>query len=168
MSKGVIQVVFVDNSGTSFISDAIHAVEKLGDKGHSSFVPTHCGIIVDNVFREALANGFVETDVHRYPKERLRVFDVDIDNMEAVRAKFTELSGRKYGYRALVNGELYTLFGVKTKGDGEATGDCSEDDTRILRTDKPEFLGDVPADDVTPLVLYEGIEDIGRLRDYVD
>lgn len=164
MSKGIVQVVFVDNRGTGIVSDLISDFEMAGDKEYSAFIPTHCGIIVDSHFREALSNGFVETDVHRYPKERLRVYDVNVDNIEGVQAKFQELSGRKYGYRALVNGMLYTLFKLSTPGDGETTGDCSEDDTRILREGGIDIYGETPADDVTPLLLYKKIEEVGTLR----
>ncbi|MBU2701193.1 hypothetical protein Ga0466249_002307 [Sporomusaceae bacterium BoRhaA] len=161
MSTGTIKIVFVHGSG--FVSETIERVEEFKATVKEGFVPSHCGIIVDDHFREAIANGFVESDVNKYPAEIVRVYELDVSSMEAVRAKFQELSGREYGYRALFNGFLYTIAGIETNGDGEATGDCSEDDTRIIRADRPDFISGIPADDVTPLILMDNIIPIARL-----
>lgn len=161
MSSGTIKVIFVHGSG--LISDTIERVEEFKATVKGGFIPSHCGIIIDNHFREALINGFVESDVNKYPAEIVRAYEIDVFNMEAVRAKFQELSDRPYGFRALLNGFLYTMTGKETNGDGEATGDCSEDDTRIIRADRPDFLSGIPADDVSPEILMLAIEKIGRL-----
>jgi hypothetical protein len=157
-----IKFVFVNNSG--LISDIIKDVERLGKDDGDAFVPSHCGLIVDDHFREALSNGFVETDIHRYSREVVRVYEVDVADefVEAGHKKFEEVTGRPYGYRALVDGFLYTTLGLKFNGDGEATGDCSEDDTIIGRAYGIPLSPDVPADCITPQILYEQVKAIGR------
>ncbi len=161
MTGGTIKVVFVHGAG--LISETIECVEKFKATVKDGFIPSHCGLIVDDTFREALINGFVETDVNRYPAEIVRVYELTVSNMETVRAKFQELSGREYGFRALWNGFLYTMTGKTSEGDGEATGDCSEDDTRIIRADRPDFIPGVPADDVSPEILMEAVAKIARV-----
>jgi hypothetical protein len=47
------------------VSKTIECVEKFKSTVKDGFIPSHCGLIVGNVFREALINGFVESDVNR-------------------------------------------------------------------------------------------------------
>jgi hypothetical protein len=156
---GTIQVVFVHGKG--FISDTIEAVEELRDSVKSGFVPSHCGIIVDGAFKEALIDGFISSQITKYPPEITRIYNVTVPDIESCRAKFEEISGRPYGFRALWNGFVYTMTRHHTNGDGEATGDCSEDDTRILRAGGVNVCPGIPADDVTPLILMEALESMG-------
>lgn len=167
MSKS-IQVVFVHGDG--FISETIENVEKYIGQAKDEFIPSHCGIIIDGKFAEAIAMGFVLQDFNKYPKEITRIVEITIDNPVLIAtgdAKFLELTGRPYGYRALVNGFLYTLTGKTSEGDEEATGDCSEDDTRILRAYGLDILDGIPADDITPYLLFEAVKKIGKLVENV-
>jgi hypothetical protein len=157
---GTIKIVFVHGSG--FVSETIEKVEQLKVTVKDGFIPSHCGIIIDNVFQEAIFEGFIETNVNRYPPEIVRVYELDVPDIDSGKQKFQELTNKPYGYRALVNGFLYTMTGINTDGDGEETGDCSEMDTRIIRACGVDILPNVSADCVTPLILMESIEPIAR------
>ena len=161
----IISVVFV--SGDKWYSKIIKFVESLFTRDRDKFIPSHCGMIVDNHFREALSSGFVETNIDAYDKNKVRIYDLVVKDIEDIKKgdeAFSKVWGRSYGWLALVNGLLYTATGIKTEGDGEFTGDCSEDDTRILRAYGFNILNDVPADDITPYILMQEDEKIGRLR----
>lgn len=163
MSKK-IYVVFV--SSHAWYSEIIKAVESFGSDNKEEFVPSHCGMIVDGNFREALASGFVETNIKSYDSKDMRVYELEVTGealIAAGDAKFNGVWGRSYGWLALLNGCLYTLTGIETEGDGEFTGDCSEDDTRILRAYGFDILNNVPADDITPFLLMKEVEKIGVL-----
>jgi hypothetical protein len=161
----IISVVFIQ--GDKWYSKIIRFVESLFTRNRDRFIPSHCGMIVDNHFREALSSGFVETNIDAYDKSKIRIYDLvvtDLDKIKNGDAAFSKVWGREYGWLALVNGLLYTATGVKTDGDGEFSGDCSEDDTRILRAYGFDILNDVPADDITPYILMQEVEKIGKLR----
>ena len=170
MSK-VIKVVFVH--GTGIFSDTIEAVEELGEiiNGDNGveFVPTHCGLIVDDIFQESLDDGFIGNTIKHYDPKNVRIYDVTIDNEDDIErgdARFKELLGLKYSYRACIAGGAYTIFGMITPGI-EGENDCSGNDTDILRhygldiNNKDENGEDVPASNITPNILIGIISKIG-------
>ena len=159
-------VVFV--SSDAWYSNIIKFVETKGEDT-GEFVPSHCGMVVDGHFREALASGFVETNINSYDKEKVRIYELEVDDehIKTGDEEFNKVWGRPYGWLALVNGMIYTLTGIKTEGDGDFTGDCSEDDTRIIRAYGFDILGDTPADDITPYILMKEVEKIGKLVENV-
>lgn len=171
MSK-IIKVVFTH--GTGLFSRAIETVEQLGEiidgDNDVDFLPTHCGLIVDGVFQEALDDGFIGNTIKHYDAKNVRIYDVVIDNEDDIQrgdARFKELLGTKYSYKACVAGAAYTVFGMIIP-DIEGENDCSGDDTDILRHygldihNKDENGEDVPASSVTPNILIGIIAKIGK------
>jgi len=159
-------VIFI--SSDAWYSEVIKFVESIGDES-KGFVPSHCGMDVSGHFREALSSGFVETNINLYDKNKVRIFELDVPDefIQAGDTEFNKVWGRPYGWLALLNGAIYTLTGIETEGDGEFTGDCSEDDTRILRAYGYDILDSVPADCITPYILYKEVEKIGKLVENV-
>lgn len=163
MSK-VIQVVFVHGIGG--ISPVIEFIEELDNADKDKWTPTHCGLIVDGVFQEALASGFIGNKLERYKPEQLRIYDIVIDDEDKIKAgdaRFKELLGQKYSVKALIDGAAYSVFGLVLTGT-QGENDCSGDDTDILRTYGLDIKGDVPASSITPEILMEVIEQIGTLH----
>lgn len=164
MSK-TIQFVFIQNQGG--ISELIEFVEELDNKDKQKFTPTHCGIIVDGLFQEAITSGFVGNRLDRYPKDYIRIYDVVIENEEDIQrgdAKFKELLGQKYSYKALICGAAYSIFGMILPGtSGE--NDCSGCDTEVGRAYGLDIRNDVPASCITPEILMEIIEQYGTLHE---
>ncbi|WP_432748650.1 hypothetical protein [Pectinatus frisingensis] len=173
MSK-IIKVVFV--KGDSLFSKVIEKVEQLGEDLHGNnnvdFVPSHCGLIVDDQFREALIDGFVGENVRRYDPTNIRIYDVTINDDAAIAAgdtKFNKLLGQKYSISALVCGATYTIFSMII-GNTPNQDDCSGDDTEILRAygldinNKDADGNDVPASSITPNILIGIIAKIGTLE----
>ena len=107
-------VIFI--SSDAWYSEVIKFVESIGD-GSKEFVPSHCGMDVSGHFREALASGFVETNIDSYDKSKVRIFEIEVDDkhVEAGDTEFNKVWGRPYGWLALLSGAIYTLTGIETE-----------------------------------------------------
>jgi hypothetical protein len=174
MSKD-IKVVFTH--GTGLFSGAIEAVEILGEEINGDngvdFVPTHCGLIVDDRFQEALSDGFIGNSIHHYDPKDVRIYTLHISNEDDIKrgdATFARLLGQKYSVKALVCGLVFTVFSMIIPGP-DAENDCSGDDTTVLRDygfniNNTSTDGEpVPASSITPNILIGIIDKIGKLSE---
>jgi len=54
------------------------------------FTPSHCGIIIDNNFREALLSGFIGNTLCNYKPKQLRIYDLEVTDEELIKAGDTK------------------------------------------------------------------------------
>lgn len=171
----IIKVVFTH--GTGLFSGSIEAVELLGEKINGDngvdFIPTHCGLIVDNRFQEALSDGFIGNNIHRYNPKDVRIYTLHVNNEDNIKrgnATFARLLGQKYSIKALVCGLAYTVFSMIIPGP-ENENDCSGDDTTILRdygfdiNNVNGYNEPIPASSITPNILIGIVSKIGELSE---
>ena len=166
----IIKFVFVQ--GDSFFSKVIEDVEQAGEdlRGDNGvdFVPSHCGMIAGEhgTFQEALDDGFIGENIHRYDPKNVRIYDVEITDDAAIAAgdaKFAELLGQKYSVNALLCGGVYSIFGMILPGT-KNENDCSGCDTEVGRAYGLDIMNDVPASSITPNILIGIISKIGTLE----
>lgn len=161
-----IGVVFV--SGDKWYSYIIKIVEYIFDEEKSKeFMPSHVGLYIDGHFREALSSGFIETDIDKLDKNKIKYYELEVDNEHDIYQGdklFKKYWGIDYGWKALLNSFIYQITGLNILGDEDVTMHCSEVCTRILRAYGFEILPHIVADSITPQMLYKEIKKVGTLR----
>ena len=165
MSK-ILKVVFVN--GNSAISSVIKTVEELGELLHGDnnidFIPSHCGIIIDNNFREALLSGFIGNTLCNYKPKQLRIYDLEVTNEDLIKAgdnKFKSLLGDEYSIEACIAGGIYTLFSKASKDNLVNKDNCSGNIVDIIRAYGFNILPEIAANNITPNILLTEIDKIG-------
>jgi hypothetical protein len=149
-------------------SKVIETVEELGEKvqgdNEVSFVPSHAGIVIDGIFYEALASGFIGNNLLRYARNNIQVYRLMVDNPDNIEKGLAELKslfGKDYSPAALVNGAAYSILGKELPDVDSKGGDCSEMVTRVLRAFGFDIAGQTEAANITPNILIGYVDRIG-------
>lgn len=82
----------------------------------------------------------------------VRFVAVEVPDLTPILSEVQELIGTPYGYTDCIRGGVYDLFGVQIP-DNALTMDCSEAQTRLLRTVVDVLPGREPGT-ITPIDLY--------------
>lgn len=123
---------------------------------------SHAAIIIDNAIIEAVQPCVRRMEnLSHYDNEEHEKVKILIPDYEAALAEANSLIGVKYGlFTDCVSGGLYDVVGFVLDGNGEATVNCSETVTRILRAGGLDILHGISADCVTPEHLYRALQEI--------
>jgi hypothetical protein len=91
----------------------------------------------------------------------VKIIEIDVPDMPAAESKARELIGTLYGYSDCIVTATKFLTGHNIFSGGENTMHCSETVTRILRAGGLPVCPGLQADEVSPVLLYEDLQQRG-------
>ncbi len=89
-----------------------------------------------------------------------KFIEVEVPNIDGAEEEARKLIGTPYSYHGCLEAAA-KMAGLSLPTDGEFTVMCSETVTRILRAGGVDVLGDISADTITPIQLYETLKEKG-------
>lgn len=92
-----------------------------------------------------------------------KILSIDLPHLAAAQSKAREMIGTLYGYTDCIVTATKFLTGHNIFKGGENTMHCSETVTRILRAGDLDVCADLEADEVSPILLYEGLKKLGAV-----
>ena len=121
---------------------------------------SHASIFLLDGIVEAIGEGVVISDVHKYDKIGKEIVSVEVPNMPAAIAVAHSLIDKEYGFGDCITGAIFDLTGVEIGGLNKETVNCSETVTLILRAGGVKILPEIEAGCITPQDLYEELKQL--------
>lgn len=119
---------------------------------------SHASIFLLDGIVEAIGEGVVISDIHKYDKIGKEIITVEVPEIDLAISMAQSLLGKEYGLGDCITGGLFDLTGVEIGGLNKDTVNCSETVTLILRAGGVFILPELESGCITPQVLYKELK----------